>query len=356
MEKCAKGILLFNLSLEAANMTHLKPVLIVFSIFICIIFIVPTLLVLPFSSDKEKTNLNEKLEGAPGIEELADSVEVAVYRSGKKVIEKLPLEQYVVGVVAGEMPADFEKEALKAQALAARTFIVNKMMIEDSTVPEGADVTDTISHQVFKNPSELTVLWGPEAEWKLEKITEAVLETKGQVLTFNGKPITAAFFSTSNGYTENSEAYWPNEIPYLRSVKSPWDEKSPKFTDQKIIPITEFEQKLGVKLSKDGSVGTITSRTEGKRVANVDINGKSFTGREIRDLLGLRSSDFSWYLKDNHIVISTKGYGHGVGMSQYGANGMAKEGKDYKEIVTHYYKGVDITTSDKLLQKVTAQR
>ncbi|OIU67727.1 stage II sporulation protein D [Rossellomorea aquimaris] len=337
-------------------MTHLKPVLIVFSIFICIIFIVPTLLVLPFSSDKEKTNLNEKLEAGPGIGELADSVEVAVYRSGKEVIEKLPLEQYVVGVLAGEMPADFEKEALKAQALAARTFIVNKMMTEDTSLPKGADVTDTINDQVFKNPSELASLWGADAEWKLEKISEAVLETKGQVLTYNGKPITAAFFSTSNGYTENSEAYWQNEIPYLRSVKSPWDEKSPKFTDQKIIPITEFEQKLGVKLPKDGSVGTITSRTKGKRVANVDINGTSFTGREIRDKLGLKSSDFSWYLKDSHIVISTKGYGHGVGMSQYGANGMAKEGKNYKEIVTHYYKGVKITTSEKLLQKVTAQR
>jgi stage II sporulation protein D len=337
-------------------MTHLKPVLIVFSIFICIIFIVPTLLVLPFSSDKEKTNLNEKLESAPGVEELAESVEVAVYRSEKEVIEKLPLEQYVVGVLAGEMPADFEKEALKAQALAARTFIVNKMMTEDPSLPKGADVTDTIDHQVFKNPSELASIWGAESEWKLKKISEAVLETKGQVLTFDGKPINAAFFSTSNGYTENSEAYWQNEIPYLRSVKSPWDAKSPKFTDQKVIPISEFEQKLGVTLTKDGSVGTITSRTEGKRVANVDINGKSFSGREIRDKLGLKSSDFTWYLKDNHIVISTKGYGHGVGMSQYGANGMAKEGKDYKEIVTHYYKGVDITDSGKLLQKVTAQR
>ncbi|MCA1055122.1 stage II sporulation protein D [Rossellomorea aquimaris] len=337
-------------------MKQLKPVVIIFSIFICIIFIVPTLLVLPFSSDNEQTSLHEKLEKAPGIEQLADSVEVAVYRSGKEVIEKLPLEQYVVGVVAGEMPADFEMEALKAQALAARTFIVNQMMSEDPSVPKGADVTDTISHQVFKNPSELSSLWGADYEWKLKKISEAVLETKGQVLTYDGKPITAAFFSTSNGYTENSEAYWSNEIPYLRSVNSPWDKQSPKFTDQKIISIAEFEQKLGVKLAKDGSVGTITSRTEGKRVANVDINGKSFTGREIRDKLELRSSDFSWYLKDNHIVISTKGYGHGVGMSQYGANGMAKEGMDYKEIVTHYYKDVEITGSEKLLQKVTAQR
>ncbi|MCR8850045.1 stage II sporulation protein D [Rossellomorea sp. SC111] len=337
-------------------MKQLKPVVIIFSIFISIIFIVPTLLVLPFSSDKETANLDEKLKNTPSVEELAESVEVAVYRSNQDLIEKLPLEQYVVGVVAGEMPADFEKEALKAQALAARTYMVNQLMSDDPSVPKGADVTDTVSHQVYKNQKELATLWGSDYDWKIKKISEAVLETKGKVLTYDDKPITAAFFSTSNGYTENSEAYWTDDIPYLRSVESPWDKASPKFEDQKIIPINEFKQKLGVTLPKDGSVGTITSRTEGKRVAKVEINGKEFTGREIRDKLGLRSSDFTWYLKDDHIVIATKGFGHGVGMSQYGANGMAKEGKNYKDIVTHYYKDVKITESSKLLQKVTAQR
>lgn len=337
-------------------MKQLKPVVIIFSIFISIIFLVPTLLVLPFSSDKDTANLDEKLKNQPSVEELADSVEVAVYRSSQDLIEKLPLEQYVVGVVAGEMPADFEKEALKAQALAARTYMVNQLMSDDPSVPKGADVTDTVSHQVYKNQKELATLWGSDYDWKIKKISEAVLETKGKVLTYDGKPIFAAFFSTSNGYTENSEAYWTDDIPYLRSVESPWDKASPKFEDQKIIPINEFKQKLGVTLPKDGSVGTITSRTEGKRVAKVEINGKEFTGREIRDKLGLRSSDFTWYLKDNHIVIATKGFGHGVGMSQYGANGMAKEGKNYKDIVTYYYKDVKITESSKLLQKVTAQR
>ena len=190
-----------------------------------------------------------------------------MYRSSQDLIEKLPLEQYVVGVVAGEMPADFEKEALKAQALAARTYMVNQLLSDDPSVPKGADVTDTVSHQVYKNQKELATLWGSDYDWKIKKISEAVLETKGKVLTYDDKPITAAFFSTSNGYTENSEAYWTDDIPYLRSVESPWDKASPKFEDQKIIPINEFKQKLGVTLPKDGSVGTITSRTEGKRVA-----------------------------------------------------------------------------------------
>jgi stage II sporulation protein D len=354
--RSVRAFLLFNLILGASNMKHLKPVLIIFSIFIAVTFIVPTLVVLPFSSDKESKSLEEKLEKGTSHEELAKSVEVAVYRSQKDVIEEIPLEEYVVGVVSGEMPANFELEALKAQALAARTYIVSHLLSDAKGVPKGADVTDTVDHQVFKNKEELKKAWGSDYQWKLDKISEAVLETKGQVLTFDGKPITAAFFSTGNGYTENSEAYWSDAYPYLKSVESPWDKQSPKFTDQKVIPVSEFQQKLGITLGGDGSVGTITARTPGKRVGSVEISGKEFSGREIRDKLELQSSDFTWYRKGDHIVVNTKGYGHGVGMSQYGANGMAKEGKGYKDIVQHYYKNVEISKADQLLQKVTAQR
>lgn len=342
--------------MEAAHMKQWKPVLLTFSLFIIIIITIPALLVLPFSSGKETANLDEAKAKQTANKDMDQSMQVAVYRSNDDLIEKLPLEQYVVGVVAGEMPADFEPEALKAQALAARTYIVNQLLVDDSNVPKGADVTDTVAHQVYKNEKELAKLWGADYEWKIKKIKDAVHGTMGKVLTYKDKPITAAFFSTSNGYTENSESYWENELPYLRSVESPWDSKSPKFEDQVVIKTSDFQKKLGVTLPKDGSVGTITGRTEGKRVANVEINGKKFTGREIRDKLNLKSSDFTWSLKGSHIVISTKGFGHGVGMSQYGANGMAEEGKDYKQIVQHYYKDVKITQADTLLKKVTAQR
>jgi stage II sporulation protein D len=345
--------------MEAFDMIKIKPFISLIAILTVVTLMIPAVLVLPFSDEKTSRKLGEDQNSQVQTENNADAaVEVAVYRTAKKQIEKLPLDQYLIGVVAAEMPADFEKEALKAQSLAARTYIVSQLLNEEKIgMPEGeADVTDTEIHQVYKNNEELKNLWGKDYKWKITKITEAVKETSGQILTYEGNPITPTFFSTSNGYTENSEDYWSDSYPYLRSVESPWDKNSPKFNDQKIMTVNEFETKLGVKLSDRKNVGKIIERTAGKRVGKVEINGKVLTGREIRDKLDLKSSDFSWVLKGDNIVITTKGYGHGVGMSQYGANGMASEGKDYKEIVKHYYQGVEISKTDALLAKVTAKK
>lgn len=306
-----------------------------------LILLIPALVVLAFGEKQEAT-----LPAQPKQAQARDepTVEVAVYRSKEKKVERLPLEQYVVGVVAAEMPAEFEMEALKAQALTARTYIVKQLMHKQTIeLPEGANVTDTVMHQVYYNEEQLKQLWGMSYEWKMKKIKEAVEATRGQILMYNNEPIEAAFFSTSNGYTENSEAYWQNAFPYLTSVESPWDTQSPKFYEQMTISVREFEQRLGVKLPKDGSsIGKVLARTPGKRVALVDINGKQLTGREVREKLQLKSTDFTWERQGNNIVITTKGYGHGVGMSQYGANFLAKQGKTYKEIVTYYYQGVQI--------------
>ena len=164
-------------------------------------------------------------------------------------MEKLPLEEYVKGVVASEMPAEFAKEALKAQALTARTYIVKQMMSDEKIkLPEDAIVADTEFFQVYKSDEELKKMWGPDYSKKIKKIEEAVQETSGQILTYGGTPIDATFFSTSNGFTENSEAIWMNSFPYLKSVESPWDKNSPKFSGQKVISIAEFESKLGVKV------------------------------------------------------------------------------------------------------------
>lgn len=306
-----------------------------------LILLIPALVVLAFG-EKQEATLPAQLKQAQARDE--PTVEVAVYRSKEKKVERLPLEQYVVGVVAAEMPAEFEVEALKAQALTARTYIVKQLMHKQTIeLPEGANVTDTVMHQVYYNEEQLKQLWGMSYEWKMKKIKEAVEATRGQILTYNNEPIEAAFFSTSNGYTENSEAYWQNAFPYLTSVESPWDTQSPKFYEQMTISVREFEQRLGVKLPKDGSsIGKVLARTPGKRVALVDINGKQLTGREVREKLQLKSTDFTWERQGNNIVITTKGYGHGVGMSQYGANFLAKQGKTYKEIVTYYYQGVQI--------------
>jgi stage II sporulation protein D len=339
-------------------MLKIKPIVVLAAILFAVTLMIPSLLVLPFM---------EKTTGKLG-EELADTkvqvttdtnqpaVEVAVYRVGQEKIEKLPLEEYIVGVVAAEMPADFELEALKAQALTARTYFAYLMSGEKMGVPEGADVTDTENHQVYKNNEELKALWKADYQWKIDKIKEAVAATSGQILTYDGSPIYAAFFSTSNGYTENSEDYWSSPRPYLKSVESPWDVNTEKFNGQKIVSVAEFEKKLGVSLASGAQVGKIIEKTKGNRVGKVDINGKVLTGKEIREKLELKSSDFTWERKGDSIVINTKGYGHGVGMSQYGANGMAQAGKTYKDIVQHYYNGAQIESSTNLLTKITAKK
>ncbi|MGM8215031.1 stage II sporulation protein D [Bacillaceae bacterium W0354] len=320
-----------------------KQAFILVGILLFVITVLPTLIVIPFSEATTDVEWDEN-EPITTIED-TEQPSVAVMRSNSGDIENVPLEQYVISVVASEMPADFEIEAIKAQAVAARTYIVQKLMQPES---EEYDVTDTVTHQVYKNFDELRQIWGVDYSWKMNKITQAVNETKGKILTYNGKPITAAFFSTSNGYTENAEDYWQNEIPYLKSVSSPWDEQSPKYIEQEIFELNEVVQKLGLKQANTLKVSNVV-KTDSNRIKEIQINGKKFTGRQVRELLGLRSNDFTIELKGNHAIFTTKGFGHGVGMSQYGANGMAKEGKTFDEIVKHYYQGIDITSVDQVL-------
>lgn len=344
-------------------MTRFKPVALLAAALFFVTLLIPTILVLPFGNEKVSGSLGESVKPQESTDESVQSVgtepvvEVAVYRTAQEFVEKLPLEEYVVGVVASEMPADFEKEALKAQALTARTYMVKRLMLDgDKDLPKDADVGDTEFYQVYKSKEELKKLWGSDYDWKLAKVQEAVEETASKILTYEGAPIDASFFSTSNGYTENSGAVWLNTLPYLKSVESPWDKQSPKFNGQKVISVAEFEKKLGVQVSNGSEIGKVTERTEGKRIATVDINGKKIAGIEIRDKLGLMSTDFTWERKGNNIIINTRGYGHGVGMSQYGANGMAKEGREYSEIVRYYYQGVEIASVDPFITTITAKK
>ncbi|PFP30914.1 stage II sporulation protein D [Bacillus sp. AFS073361] len=345
-------------------MIKIKPFVVAAAVLIALTLIIPAVLVLPFSDEHQASGkLGEDLTKTPAKEAKVvpassdPDVDVAVFRTARSTIESVQLEDYLVGVVAAEMPVDFKEEALKAQALTARTYIVNRLINKDTLgVPKGAQVTDTVIHQVYMNDAEQRRDWGANYEWKKKKIEDAVRATAGQILTYDGKPIDALFFSTGNGYTENSEDVWEGKFPYLRSVSSPWDKKSPKYNSQKVMSVHEFERRLGVNLGSGSTIGKIVDRTAGKRVGKVDFNGKVLSGIQIREKLELRSSDFSWKRKGDNIVITTKGFGHGVGMSQYGANGMAKEGKNYQEIVKHYYKGVKITVADHMLDTVTAKK
>jgi stage II sporulation protein D len=304
----------------------------------------------------------------------APQPKVSVYLSRSGQIETLPLEDYVSGVLAAEMPASFELEALKAQAVAARTFILRRLVAGDrSGVPvPGADVTDTVSHQAYVSKDIL------EREWKLggrsadlAKLQRAVLETRGVIMTYKGQPITASFFASSGGYTENSEEYWSAAIPYLRSVTSPWEKEiTPNYAVTSKFTISEILTRLGINdrvipATKDTTQSVMTKKistsselpvevlslTTGHRIKEISIGGTIFTGREVREKLGLRSSQFSWGRKGNEIFITTFGNGHGVGMSQWGANGMAKEGGTATQILKHYYSGISFTQISTLLKK-----
>ncbi|WP_249869307.1 stage II sporulation protein D [Oceanobacillus saliphilus] len=318
------------------------PLALSFSVLLLLILAIPALIVAFFGENSKLDSASVEMEREETVEMESSPVSVAVMRSTVDTVEDIPLETYVAGVVASEMPTEFELEALKAQALAARTFTVNHLLHGNQAA--NYDLTDTVQHQVYKSDHELQQEWGSAYTEKMSKIKEAVNATKGQILTYNDAPITAAFFSTSNGYTENSEDYWENELSYLRSVESPWDIESPKYLGQQTFTISQIEELLELKLPKDSPLYIELDRTGSGRVSELGIEGYTFTGREIREKLDLQSSDFSIKQNNGHLIFTTEGYGHGIGMSQYGANGMAKEGKTYEEIVKYYYQDIDIST------------
>ena len=252
-------------------------------------------------------------------------------------IEEVPLEKYVLGVVAGEMPASFNIEALKAQAVASRTYALKK-----AESNKEYDVEDSTTNQVYIDDNKMKEKWKDNYDELLKKIKNAVDETKGEVLLYNNELIDAMFFSTSNGYTENSDDVFSSSLPYLVSVESNWDKtESPVFASTKEVTKKEFLFNLGLSDSNTIDVNNI-ERTKTGRVKNITINKKVFKGTKIRSIFGLKSTSFTINIKNDVVTFNVNGYGHGVGMSQYGANGMAKEGYNYKEILKYYYQNSDI--------------
>lgn len=332
----------------------MKPYLIVSSFIVAFVLLLPAAIVYPYSGKNQAAPPAQPTTAKASVTKSPLPITVSVYRSAEKKVQSVPIEQYVIGVVASEMPAKFQLEALKAQALAARTYIVNYLLNSpDLNIPKGAEVTDTVMNQVYKDDHQLKKLWGNAYNWKMAKITKAVEATKGQIITYKGKPITASFFSTSNGYTESAGAYWQHNIPYLQSVASPWDRNSPKYLSKESLPVKTVDDKLGIDIKKTGAIDDVLKTTPGHRVGEVKIAGKTFTGRQVREDLSLRSTDFTMKRTGNKVLITTKGWGHGVGMSQYGANGMAKHGKNYKQIIKHYYQGVSISNIGAYTAKLT---
>ncbi len=263
-----------------------------------------------------------------------------------ETIVTMEMESYVVGVVLGEMPAEFEVEALKAQAVVARTYTL-KRREEGIRHPLGAVCVNSGCCQAYVSPESYLSQGGKQEN--LEKITAAVESTSGQVLTYEGKLIEATYFSCSGGRTEDAAAVWGGDVPYLQSVASPGEEHASKYTAEVFFTREELEEKLAIMLH-GGSESWIRgiTYTEGGGVAALTIGGCRFTGVELRKLLGLNSTAFSVTLKPDGITLTTLGHGHRVGMSQYGADAMALTGKTYEQILLYYYQGTRIDKIDTL--------
>ncbi len=254
-------------------------------------------------------------------------------------IDRVFFEEYVKGVLAGEMPTSFDLEALKAQAVAARSYVLKKM---EQNKEQEYDVVDTVMNQVYLDDATLKEKWKDKYEEKNNRIKQAIVETKGEYMTYNNEVIEAFFFSTSTGKTENSGEVFQTQLPYLKSVDSAWDEEvSPVFSQDNNLSLEEFYQKLNIEYNPNLKI-EITKTTSTGRIKELKINDHEFKANDIYQKLNLRSTFFDIKQKDNQVEITTKGYGHGVGMSQYGALAMAKKGYKYQDILKYYYQGVEI--------------
>lgn len=278
-------------------------------------------------------------------------VKVSVYFPDSQKIRTMDLETYLWGVVAAEMPAYFELEALKAQAVAARTYVIKrKEMLPSPKHPQALVCTDPAHCQAWRGSREMREIWGFWGSFSYgRKIKKAVGETKGVVITYQGKLIDPVYHSTCGGKTADAQEVWGFAIPYLKSVPCRGDELSPRFREKKAFSLAELDRCLGTNLEharpslgKEESLVSVLEKTASGRVKTIRCGEKILSGQEIRKLLNLNSTQFWVKEEGKTIIFETTGYGHGVGMCQYGANQMAKEGKNYTEILRHYYSGTEI--------------
>ena len=272
---------------------------------------------------------NDKTEEKQ-VKETIENV-ITLYRSNGEILN-LTINEYLIGAVAGEMPASFNIEALKAQAVVSRTYLLKR--IKNNNI-----IIDYTMQQVYKDNNELKNMWKNDFDKYYSKIKKAVLDTDKIAIYYNGDYIDALYHSTSNGYTLNSENVWSNAIPYLKSVENKWDLNASSYLKNTNKDIAYVLSLFGI---DDINKIQIVSRDDTNHVKEIKVGDKIYKGTTFRSLLKLRSTDFDIMVNDNSVVFITRGFGHGVGMSQYGANGMANEGYNYIDILNHYYTNVSI--------------
>ena len=265
-------------------------------------------------------------------------------------VKEMTMSEYLACVLRAEMPASFEQEALCAQAVAARTYTLYKLSSGGNHQPEADICGDHTCCQAYLDRDKAAANWGDKARAYEAKIENAVSETDGQTILYGGEPILAVFHSSSAGQTKSAGEVWTQDLPYLQSVSSPEQESEiPNYYSRVSFTPAEFREKFLAAYPEADFSGGVSgwvknlTLTEGINVDRVTIGGVSVRGSQVRTIFGLRSASFEIEIQDGNLVFYVIGYGHGVGMSQYGANEMAREGKTWLEIIQHYYTGVTVT-------------
>lgn len=286
-----------------------------------IIILIPFCLFVYFHQSNQKPVTNEE-----------QKPEIIVYINKSDQDYQMNLETYLIGVVGAEMPASFNIEALKAQAIASRTFALYNAT---SNI-----INPTTSDQAYNTNEELASKWGTDFDEYYAKIVSAVNSTNNLVIKYNGNLIKSYYYSMSNGYTEDSQTVFNESYPYLNVVSSSFDSSANNYLFQKTFSRSEFCELLSI--TCDDIEISDEIRDTSNRVLSLKINNSSFSGLEVRKLLSIRSTDFSIIPETNNVIVETKGYGHGVGMSQYGANYLANNGSNYEDVIKYYYQNVEI--------------
>lgn len=273
---------------------------------------------------------------------------INLLHNNENVVETLELEDYLINVVAAEMPVEYEEEALKAQATVARTYTLYQ--IENGHKHDNADICDSSTCcQAWISKEKRYEKWGDNQDEKWSKLTNAVYSTAGEVITYDGKPIDAFFHSNSGGTTEIPINVWGgSDFPYLQVVETSGEDEYSQYYSEKEYTKAEIESKMKSAYSdfsidwNDENCIEILEYTESSRIKTLKIGNKNISGVEARKIFELKSSNFTYEISESAVKFKVIGYGHGVGLSQTGSNTLAKEGKNYKEIIEHFFKNVEI--------------
>ncbi|MBE7037619.1 MAG: stage II sporulation protein D [Ruminococcaceae bacterium] len=312
------------------------------NIFLYIFVVIVLIFFVPYFVVSVKGIKNEK-----GIKQEENTI--SVYIKDEDIVLDIPMEEYIINVVCAEMPALFETEALKAQAVAARTYTVSKIKANKNEeilkAHKNAQIcTDSTHCQAYMSKDEAYKKWGKDADSFYQKISDAVLLTKGEILTYQNEPIQAVFHSSNSGRTENAKDVWGRDFEYLVSVVSDGEDLSPRYENEYVTTYENFKNIILNEypdIDESKFVDNITY-TRGGAVDSINIFGKSIKGTKVRQMFKLSSANFEIKKENDIVTFKSYGYGHGVGMSQYGANFMASEGKNYKQILENYYNGTTI--------------